>query len=198
MGYRRCSCGSASSPIARAPIRSSRSLLVWLPLTLWLLRQQYRSREPWRGAAAFSISLLVLLFIGRVFNNYYLLWPVMGSVAAVLLALERSEPSVRESPAGATGLIEDLGARSEPELVRNPRRSCEHIDALDQPAEPRASECEECGLRHSLRVCLTCGHVGCCDSSNGHATAHARETAHPVIRALTKSFVYCYAHREYF
>ncbi len=51
------------------------ALLVWLPLTVWLLRQQWRLRESWLGAAAFSISLLVLLFVGRTFNNYHLLWP---------------------------------------------------------------------------------------------------------------------------
>jgi CPA1 family monovalent cation:H+ antiporter len=53
-------------------------------------------------------------------------------------------------------------------------------------------------VQASLRVCLSCGHVGCCDSSSGHATAHARKTGHPVIRALPRGFTYCYPHREYF
>jgi monovalent cation/hydrogen antiporter len=53
-------------------------------------------------------------------------------------------------------------------------------------------------VQTSLRVCLTCGHVGCCDSSSGHATAHAHRTGHPVIRALRQGFIYCYPHREYF
>jgi uncharacterized UBP type Zn finger protein len=36
-----------------------------------------------------------------------------------------------------------------------------------------------------LRICLECGHVGCCDSSpNRHASAHARGTEHPIIRSL--------------
>ncbi|MGH2714411.1 MAG: glycosyltransferase 87 family protein [Thermoleophilaceae bacterium] len=80
------------------------ALLVWLPLTVWLLRQQWRSREPWLGAAAFSISLLALLFIGRTFNNYYLLWPAMGALAAALLAASE-HPKVRwpESSPGARG-----------------------------------------------------------------------------------------------
>jgi uncharacterized UBP type Zn finger protein len=81
---------------------------------------------------------------------------------------------------------------------RNARRSCEHIDGVGEPAEPRAAACEECGVQRSLRVCLSCGHVGCCDSSSGHATAHARKTGHPVIRALPNGFTYCYPHREYF
>ena len=58
------------------------ALLTWLPLTAWLLWVQHRSRELWVGAVGFSISLLVLLFIGRTFNNYYLLWPATGAAAA--------------------------------------------------------------------------------------------------------------------
>jgi hypothetical protein len=57
---------------------------------------------------------------------------------------------------------------------------------------------EECGAQTSLSVCLSCGHVGCRDSSSGHATAHARKTGHPVIRALPGGFTYCHLHREYF
>jgi hypothetical protein len=66
------------------------ALLTWLPLTAWLVVQAHRARELWVGAAAFSISILVLLFIGRTFNNYYLLWPMMGTaIAALLYAGER-------------------------------------------------------------------------------------------------------------
>lgn len=71
------------------------ALLTWAPLTAWLLLCQHRTRELWVGAAAFSISILVLLFIGRTFNNYYLLWPVMGlAVAALLHAGERDSEQV--------------------------------------------------------------------------------------------------------
>jgi len=50
-----------------------------------------------------------------------------------------------------------------------------------------------------LRMCLTCGHVGCCDSSVGlHATKHFKETGHPVMVALpSKSWEWCYIHEEY-
>ena len=46
----------------------------------------------------------------------------------------------------------------------------------------------------ALRMCLTCGHVGCCDSSVGlHATKHFKETGHPVMVALpSKSWKWCY------
>lgn len=60
--------------------------------------------------------------------------------------------------------------------------------------------CEDCvriGSRWvHLRLCLSCGHVGCCDSSpNRHATRHFRETAHPLVRSIEpgESWVWCYA-----
>jgi hypothetical protein len=61
------------------------ALFTWVPLTVWLLLCQHRARELWVGAAAFAISILVLLFIGRTFNNYYLLWPLMGAAVAALV-----------------------------------------------------------------------------------------------------------------
>ncbi len=63
------------------------ALLTWGPLTAWLLLVQHRLREQWVGAAGFAISMLVLLFIGRTFNNYYLIWPMTGAVAAALVWL---------------------------------------------------------------------------------------------------------------
>ncbi len=65
------------------------ALLTWLPLTVWLLWTQHRSRELWIGTVGFTISLLTLLFIGRTFNNYYLLWPATGAAAATLVYLGR-------------------------------------------------------------------------------------------------------------
>jgi hypothetical protein len=62
------------------------ALLTWLPLTLWLLRAQLRTAEAWIGAAGFAISILWLMFIGRTFNNYYLVWPMTGAVIAALCA----------------------------------------------------------------------------------------------------------------
>ena len=46
-----------------------------------------------------------------------------------------------------------------------------------------------------LRLCLTCGHVGCCDSSIGkHATVHYHQTTHPVMRSfeLGEAWRWCY------
>lgn len=88
------------------------------------------------------------------------------------------------------GLLDQLRRSDEP-------GTCEHLEAIAEPAAPRADACEECGTQASLRVCLTCGHVGCCDSSQGHATAHARGSGHPIIRALPRGFTYCYVDRDY-
>ena len=62
------------------------AVLTWLPLTVWLVLIQRRTQELWVGAAAFSISILWLMFIGRTFNNYYLVWPMTGAIVAALLA----------------------------------------------------------------------------------------------------------------
>ncbi len=78
------------------------ALVLWLPLTVWLLLVQRRAEELWVGAAAFSISILVLMFIGRTFNNYYLVWPLTGAaVAALMAAGERTFASSIAAPPSA-------------------------------------------------------------------------------------------------
>jgi uncharacterized membrane protein len=67
------------------------ALLVWAPVTAWLLWGQLRSRELWMGAAGFSISMLLLLFLGRVFQTSYLVWPLAGIAVAYLLAAAERE-----------------------------------------------------------------------------------------------------------
>jgi len=49
-------------------------------------------------------------------------------------------------------------------------------------------------------MCLTCGHVGCCDSSIGkHAAKHFQETGHPVMKSIQESSQkWCYVHEEYY
>jgi uncharacterized UBP type Zn finger protein len=71
--------------------------------------------------------------------------------------------------------------------------------AAISPVVPRTDGCEECLKTGSswvhLRLCLTCGHVGCCDSSPGrHATKHFHRTGHPVIASLEpfEHWAWCY------
>ncbi|MBQ0995673.1 UBP-type zinc finger domain-containing protein [Streptomyces nigra] len=63
------------------------------------------------------------------------------------------------------------------------------IDGVDPSVPPSGSGCGECdaagGWWFHLRRCAQCGHVGCCDSSPAkHATAHYRETGHPVVQSF--------------
>ncbi|HEV2875355.1 MAG TPA: hypothetical protein VGW14_09420 [Thermoleophilaceae bacterium] len=74
------------------------ALLTWVPLTVWLLLVQRRAAEAWVGAAAFAISILWLMFIGRTFNNYYLVWPMTGAVIAALMAIASPRAPDRPEP----------------------------------------------------------------------------------------------------
>jgi uncharacterized UBP type Zn finger protein len=76
--------------------------------------------------------------------------------------------------------------------------TCEHLENL-QEVTPSAEGCEECLQSGSrwvhLRLCLSCGHVGCCDSSpNKHATKHFLSTKHPAIGSFEEGeeWGYCY------
>jgi monovalent cation/hydrogen antiporter len=86
---------------------------------------------------------------------------------------------------------EDLEERGE-ELHATPhaRGRCRHLRAVDHVPSARTPEgCEECLAEGMpwvhLRLCLQCGHVGCCDSSQGrHASRHYEATRHPVVRSF--------------
>ncbi len=71
------------------------ALLTWLPLTVWLVLLQRRAEELWFGAAAFAVSILWLMFIGRTFNNYYLVWPMTGALVGALIALGSARDPAR-------------------------------------------------------------------------------------------------------
>jgi hypothetical protein len=78
------------------------AILVWLPITAWLLWSQKRAGTAWAAAAGFSVSMFVLLFLSRVFQTSYLVWPLTGIALAVLLA-SADGTSRRPSPASAPG-----------------------------------------------------------------------------------------------
>jgi len=98
--------------------------------------------------------------------------------------------------------VEDAAARVDDELTTSTELAgnCEHLRQAARVARARTpGACEEC-LRDGttwvhLRLCLACGHVGCCDSSIGkHATAHFHETGHPVMRSAEpgEAWRWCY------
>lgn len=66
---------------------------------------------------------------------------------------------------------------------------CSHLDQIRDVTPRTPNGCEEClatGCRWvHLRLCLTCGHVGCCDSSpNKHARKHSHATTHPIVQSF--------------
>jgi CPA2 family monovalent cation:H+ antiporter-2 len=80
---------------------------------------------------------------------------------------------------------------------------CSHLAQI-RPVYPSATGCEDC-LRTGdkwvhLRICLTCGHVGCCDTSaNKHAAAHFHSTNHPIIRSMqpNEDWAWCFSDEDY-
>jgi CPA1 family monovalent cation:H+ antiporter len=86
---------------------------------------------------------------------------------------------------------DDVGGQSESlRIVPPPGAECEHLAQAPCVLTPNTPEgCEEClaagGTWVHLRLCLQCGHVGCCDSSpERHASKHFESTRHPVMRSF--------------
>jgi uncharacterized UBP type Zn finger protein len=83
-------------------------------------------------------------------------------------------------------------------------KECTHKDQIQQVYPKDKTVCEDCIKTGdewvSLRMCLTCGHVGCCDSSkNQHARKHYEATKHPIIESVTpgEEFRWCYVDNVY-
>jgi uncharacterized UBP type Zn finger protein len=78
--------------------------------------------------------------------------------------------------------------------------TCTHVAGVDPAPTPLTSDgCQECladgGQWVHLRLCLACGHVGCCDNSPGrHATGHFHSSGHPLIRSYEpgENWWWCY------
>lgn len=76
---------------------------------------------------------------------------------------------------------------------------CTHLDQIKDVTPKTPDGCEECLASGDtwvkLRLCLTCGHVGCCDSSkNKHATKHNHDTGHPIVQSFQpgEDWRWCY------
>ncbi len=92
----------------------------------------------------------------------------------------------------------------DPERVPDATKGeCEHLrEAFDVPLPPAGQLCEACERNGTtgfhLRMCLSCAHLGCCDSSHHHATEHFEHTGHPVMRSVEpgESWRWCYVHEQ--
>ena len=81
-------------------------------------------------------------------------------------------------------------------------KSCEHLEQGQTPS-PISDGCEACNklgqVPVELRICRTCGHVGCCDSTSGqHATAHFHTTRHATMQSFEPGadWGWCYEHKK--
>jgi len=77
-------------------------------------------------------------------------------------------------------------------------KRCTHLDQI-KDVTPSAKGCEDClkvgGWWVHLRMCMICGHMGCCDSSpSKHATKHFHATKHPIMRSMepAEDWGWCY------
>jgi CPA1 family monovalent cation:H+ antiporter len=94
----------------------------------------------------------------------------------------------------------DTSAEGAGEGIARPGGVCAHLESASSTDAPRDAFCEECVREGTttvhLRMCLSCGNVGCCDSSPGtHASRHFDSTGHPVMRSIEpgEDWRWCYA-----
>jgi len=107
--------------------------------------------------------------------------------------------SVPSGTAAPAPMHADWIDRSTPvTLVPRTDATCVHVGSIREVL-PSAQGCEECLCDGTpwvhLRICLACGHVGCCESSAGkHAMAHHHETGHPIARSIEpgEAWGWCY------
>ena len=87
----------------------------------------------------------------------------------------------------------------------NMKQTDTHLQHVNQNIHAKTPNgCEECLQTGSewvhLRLCLSCGHVGCCDSSpNTHATKHFKTTEHPIVKSFEpgENWEWCYVDKTY-
>ena len=95
-------------------------------------------------------------------------------------------------------LSDECKNRGEARIMALMTDECSHLDQIRE-VTPSADGCEDClkigDTWMHLRLCMTCGHVGCCDSSkNKHATKHFHSTNHPIIKSFQpgEEWGWCY------
>ncbi len=106
-------------------------------------------------------------------------------ITRLLTMIDSEEVSLRFTQPTTARVVGETPLEA-PSQVRN---ACVHLDTEPLAHAPAfTGGCQECigmGVTTwvALRMCTRCGHVGCCDSSLGHATAHFQESGHPVMRS---------------
>ena len=128
---------------------------------------------------------------------------LVSHVLGQLALPERLVEVVVEGAIGTLPKSEVAGAVSTDTIVHPslPPDGCDHVSGA-RPVTPMSSGCEECmadGTRWvHVRICLVCGHVGCCDSSpRRHARSHFDETGHALMASLEpgEAWAWCFKDR---
>ena len=116
----------------------------------------------------------------------------------------RSKLSTSFTSPSLISAIEQTVTKPPQKLHSMEQKHCSHLDQIQDVHAKDKTVCEGCVPLGdewvSLRMCLTCGHVGCCDSSkNQHATKHFKETNHPIMESVTPGevFRWCYVDQIY-
>ncbi len=123
---------------------------------------------------------------------------VAREVEALRAELAGRESSTAGSPPGI-GYDKPVSLNEE----QSASDRCSHTDQAQvvTPGSPGCLECLELGWDWvHLRVCLTCGHVGCCNSSRGrHATKHYQSSGHPIMKSLEPldDWAWCYEDQQF-
>jgi monovalent cation/hydrogen antiporter len=117
----------------------------------------------------------------------------------VLAALDIEESMILMATARTDELMES-GTVVTPE---HPQGPCDELQRAERDVQPLSDRCQDCereGTRTvHLRLCLECGNVGCCDSSQArHASRHFQETGHPVLRSFEsgEEWRWCFIHER--
>jgi low temperature requirement protein LtrA len=156
------------------------------------------------GVALFLLAITVIRLVSQI---CHLIWTraIAIAIALALMATGWLLPPLAVLCVILLALAVEVWMESRYDEASKPDDSvaeqsarCEHVKEA-RSFEPKTNGCEEClkGKQKwvHLRLCLTCGHVGCCDSSeNKHASRHFHETVHPVMRSLEtgEDWAWCY------
>jgi CPA2 family monovalent cation:H+ antiporter-2 len=135
-----------------------------------------------RGERSQPVAEATMLLPGDVLE-------LRGTAGAFAAAADYFRPPTPDGePGTAPPAPHPVDTEAEITLAVDAASPCTHRDAILPvvPTSPGCAECLAAGERWvHLRVCMSCGHVGCCDDSpNRHATAHWHASGHPVMRSL--------------
>lgn len=105
---------------------------------------------------------------------------------------------------GSRFIIPNLRFNEDNYHVFRKKKSCEHLLQIKEDVSAKSNVCEECKKLNQqwvyLRMCLTCGNIGCDRTSEGrHAENHFKKTGHPIIIDIPdRKRLWCYIHNSYF